>query len=273
MPLAPPAPAGRYARSAMVRAHERVLPIRCCAAARPPSTCSPSPGDRVPGARSIPRYRHRRAICCPRVHRRLPSVRDPALRGDRCGLRRGSRRCRDESGSGASRNLARHVDEGDRRGASHGRLHPRCRRRPSATPTQAPRGSFPRRGRAIRSRSPSARRRSPRRSTSLARAARARSSSTSPARPRTSIPWPSAPLRSPGGAAGFILVTFDDVSDRLAIARMRADFVANASHELRTPLASLTGFIETLLGPARNDPQRPRNSCRSCSTRRAGCAG
>ncbi len=62
------------------------------------------------------------------------------------------------------------------------------------------------------------------------------------------------PLRSPGGGVGFLLVTFDDVSDRLAIARMRADFVANASHELRTPLASLTGFIETLLGPARNDP-------------------
>ena len=64
-----------------------------------------------------------------------------------------------------------------------------------------------------------------------------------------------SPLRSPGGAVGFILVTFDDVSDRLAITRMRADFVANASHELRTPLASLTGFIETLLGPARNDPE------------------
>jgi len=63
-----------------------------------------------------------------------------------------------------------------------------------------------------------------------------------------------SPIRSPGGAVGFILATFDDVSDRLAVARMRADFVANASHELRTPLASLTGFIETLLGPARNDP-------------------
>jgi two-component system phosphate regulon sensor histidine kinase PhoR len=62
-----------------------------------------------------------------------------------------------------------------------------------------------------------------------------------------------SPLRSPGGSVGFVLVSFSDVSDRLAIARMRADFVANASHELRTPLASLTGFIETLLGPARND--------------------
>jgi two-component system phosphate regulon sensor histidine kinase PhoR len=62
------------------------------------------------------------------------------------------------------------------------------------------------------------------------------------------------PLAPPGGAS-FILVSFDDVSDRLALARMRADFVANASHELRTPLASLTGFIETLLGPAKNDPE------------------
>lgn len=62
-----------------------------------------------------------------------------------------------------------------------------------------------------------------------------------------------SPLATPAGTR-FVLVTFDDVSDRLALARMRADFVANASHELRTPLASLTGFIETLLGPARNDP-------------------
>jgi two-component system, OmpR family, phosphate regulon sensor histidine kinase PhoR len=34
---------------------------------------------------------------------------------------------------------------------------------------------------------------------------------------------------------------------------MRADFVANASHELRTPLASLSGFIETIQGAAKND--------------------
>ena len=35
--------------------------------------------------------------------------------------------------------------------------------------------------------------------------------------------------------------------------QMRADFVANAGHELKTPLASLVGFIETLLGAARDD--------------------
>ena len=56
------------------------------------------------------------------------------------------------------------------------------------------------------------------------------------------------------GEPHMALVMFEDVTGRLAIERMRADFVANASHELRTPLASLTGFIETLLGPARNDP-------------------
>ncbi|WP_433948379.1 histidine kinase dimerization/phospho-acceptor domain-containing protein [Brevundimonas diminuta] len=36
---------------------------------------------------------------------------------------------------------------------------------------------------------------------------------------------------------------------------MRVDFLANASHELRTPLASLSGFIETLKGHAKDDPK------------------
>jgi two-component system phosphate regulon sensor histidine kinase PhoR len=38
------------------------------------------------------------------------------------------------------------------------------------------------------------------------------------------------------------------------VERMRADFVANVSHELRTPLTSLIGFVETLRGPAADDP-------------------
>jgi two-component system, OmpR family, phosphate regulon sensor histidine kinase PhoR len=46
---------------------------------------------------------------------------------------------------------------------------------------------------------------------------------------------------------------FRDQSESHKLDRMRSDFVANASHELRTPLASMTGFIETLKGPARND--------------------
>lgn len=51
-----------------------------------------------------------------------------------------------------------------------------------------------------------------------------------------------------------MLVLADDTSSKRA-ERMRADFLANASHELRTPLASLSGFLETLQGPARDDEE------------------
>ncbi|MBB3997448.1 ATP-binding protein [Aureimonas pseudogalii] len=53
--------------------------------------------------------------------------------------------------------------------------------------------------------------------------------------------------------APFLLILFRDRTQASRLERMRTDFVANASHELRTPLASLTGFIETLKGPARDD--------------------
>ncbi|MFI4976405.1 MAG: sensor histidine kinase [Caulobacterales bacterium] len=49
------------------------------------------------------------------------------------------------------------------------------------------------------------------------------------------------------------LVTLRDETEIRRSERMRADFLANASHELRTPLASLSGFIETLRGHARDD--------------------
>ena len=47
------------------------------------------------------------------------------------------------------------------------------------------------------------------------------------------------------------LLTFHDLTPMRRVEEMRVDFVANASHELRTPLAALSGFIETLQGPAR----------------------
>ena len=51
------------------------------------------------------------------------------------------------------------------------------------------------------------------------------------------------------------ILTFHDMTAIKRSEQMRADFVANASHELRTPLATLLGFIETLRGPARDDPE------------------
>ncbi len=52
-----------------------------------------------------------------------------------------------------------------------------------------------------------------------------------------------------------VVVTLNDVTELKRVQKMRADFVANASHEIRTPLASISGFIETLRGPARDDPK------------------
>jgi two-component system phosphate regulon sensor histidine kinase PhoR len=51
-----------------------------------------------------------------------------------------------------------------------------------------------------------------------------------------------------------VLVLFEDRTRAAKAEALRQDFVANASHELRTPLASITGFIETLQGHARDDP-------------------
>ena len=62
-----------------------------------------------------------------------------------------------------------------------------------------------------------------------------------------------AAIAEPGATGPAVIVQLKDLTREQQIERMRADFVANASHELRTPLASLSGFIETLLGAARND--------------------
>jgi two-component system, OmpR family, phosphate regulon sensor histidine kinase PhoR len=67
----------------------------------------------------------------------------------------------------------------------------------------------------------------------------------------TPVPVPSAF----GGADKCMLMTFHDQTPLRRVEEMRADFVANASHELRTPLAALSGFIDTLQGPARDDPK------------------
>jgi len=56
------------------------------------------------------------------------------------------------------------------------------------------------------------------------------------------------------GADRAAMLVFHDQTARISTERMRADFLANASHELRTPLASLTLLIETLSGPARENP-------------------
>jgi two-component system phosphate regulon sensor histidine kinase PhoR len=67
----------------------------------------------------------------------------------------------------------------------------------------------------------------------------------------TPVPVPTAF----GGTDKCMLMTFHDQTPLRRVEEMRADFVANASHELRTPLAALSGFIDTLQGPAKDDPK------------------
>jgi len=60
-------------------------------------------------------------------------------------------------------------------------------------------------------------------------------------------------VASPLGAG--VLLTLHDLTDIRRMEMARVDFLANASHELRTPLTSLSGFIETMRGPARDDAE------------------
>lgn len=60
-----------------------------------------------------------------------------------------------------------------------------------------------------------------------------------------------APLPSEFGRGATVAILDHSVAEEAE--QVRRDFVANVSHELKTPLTAMTGFIETLRGPARND--------------------
>lgn len=64
-----------------------------------------------------------------------------------------------------------------------------------------------------------------------------------------------SPIEGADGAVRAVLLILQDTTKAQRVEQMRADFVANASHELRTPLSSLTGFIDTLRGHAKDDPE------------------
>ncbi len=62
-----------------------------------------------------------------------------------------------------------------------------------------------------------------------------------------------ARINGPSLDGAVAVLTLHDITALKRSEQMRADFIANAGHELKTPLASLTGFVETLRGPARDD--------------------
>lgn len=62
------------------------------------------------------------------------------------------------------------------------------------------------------------------------------------------------PLPGDTAGGGACVIAMLDLTAMKRTEETRSDFIANASHELRTPLSILIGFIETLRGPARDDP-------------------
>jgi len=65
------------------------------------------------------------------------------------------------------------------------------------------------------------------------------------------------------------LLIIRDVTDRLRLAKMRRDFVANASHELRSPLTVISGYVDSLADDAELPSQwvKPVQQMRSQSQR------
>lgn len=61
------------------------------------------------------------------------------------------------------------------------------------------------------------------------------------------------PVPAKNEATGVLV--FHDITPFKIFEKQQADFFANASHELKTPLSIISGFIETLQGPAKDDEQ------------------
>lgn len=51
-----------------------------------------------------------------------------------------------------------------------------------------------------------------------------------------------------------IVLMLYDITEVYMIEQMQDDFVSNASHELKTPITAISGFTETLLSGAKDDP-------------------
>ena len=65
----------------------------------------------------------------------------------------------------------------------------------------------------------------------------------------TSFPveYISTPIRDDKGQLIGAVVSFDDISERKEVERMKDEFISVASHELRTPVTSIKGFLEMLV--------------------------
>lgn len=66
-----------------------------------------------------------------------------------------------------------------------------------------------------------------------------------------------APVRGARGGPGAVVVVHD-LTEIRRLEAVRREFITNVSHEIRTPLAIITGYLETLLDGAADDPALAR---------------
>jgi two-component system phosphate regulon sensor histidine kinase PhoR len=78
-------------------------------------------------------------------------------------------------------------------------------------------------------------------------------------RGRTLLDIRSAPLLDEDGGSLGVLLIMTNVTRLHELENIRREFVANVSHELRTPITSISGFAETLLDSALDDPEQSRH--------------
>ncbi len=76
---------------------------------------------------------------------------------------------------------------------------------------------------------------------------------------RTLLDIRGAPLLDEDGGSLGVLLIMTNVTRLHELENIRREFVANVSHELRTPITSISGFAETLLDSALDDPGQSRH--------------
>lgn len=60
-------------------------------------------------------------------------------------------------------------------------------------------------------------------------------------------------LPAPTRNKAIVVITFNDITPFKRFRKQQSEFFANASHELKTPLSIISGVVETLQGPAKED--------------------
>jgi PAS domain S-box-containing protein len=82
------------------------------------------------------------------------------------------------------------------------------------------------------------------------------------------VEYHSMPLRIEDEITGAVL-TFTDISERLAVEKMKSEFVSVVSHELRTPLTSIRGALGLVEGGVFGDPSEDIQRMLSIATSNA----